>query len=95
MITAFKTYLVNHTRHDFSDKDLEGLLVWKCLAPPALQKLVRLPGNLWTRLGSIARLKYDLMFSKAEPRVSDEELSKAEAAVEELLKRLFKLDLDA
>ncbi|SDQ28036.1 ATP-binding protein [Brevundimonas sp. 374] len=95
MIAAFKAYLVNHTRHDFSDKELHGLLVWKRSAPATLQATIKLPSDLWTRLGSIARLKYDLMFSKAEPRVSDKELSEAEAAVEELLKRLFKLDLDA
>lgn len=94
MIAAFKAYLVNHPKQDLSDRELMGLLIWKRRVPPTLQELVKLPVGLWSSLGEIARLKHDLTFSKAEPRVTDLELAEAEKAVEALLKRLFKLELD-
>lgn len=94
-IAALKAYLVHHADQDISDRDIEKLLHWKRVAPSELRELIILPDDIWSRLESMSKLRHDLTFSKAEPRVTDGELFQAEEVVEGLLRQLFGLQLHA
>jgi hypothetical protein len=93
LTSALKEYLVNETSEDLSDHDLKRLLERGSSAKDALKDLVPLPAKTWEQLARFSKMKTNLLYGKATPKVSDEELTDFNLLVEDILSRLFELKL--
>lgn len=91
---ALKTYLVRETDAQLSDQEIKKLLT----APKATSKLRQLVPLSDKRWGEIANFRKELdaqTFGAAAPVIRDAEWAAAEALVQSVLKKLFKIETDA
>lgn len=92
---ALKEYIVNEVDIELSSLELSELMNRDRAVSAELRGHIPLPGALWDRVSRIGRLKYDLTFSRAAPRITDEQLAEADMVVSEVLAKLFDLKLQA
>jgi hypothetical protein len=95
LTAAFKEYLVNESGEELSDRDLEGLLQRRRGASDNLKGRIVLTAGLWAAVDRFSKMKTDLTYGRATPRVGDAELGEFEAVVTEVLSSLFAVALDA
>lgn len=95
LTAAFKEYLVNETDEEFSGRELENLLQRRRGVPEDLKRHIALPTDLWARVDRFSKMKTDLTYGRATPRVGDAELGEFEAVVTAVLTNLFAVALDA
>jgi hypothetical protein len=87
--------LVNESGEELSDRDLEGLLQRRRGASDNLKGRIVLTAGLWAAVDRFSKMKTDLTYGRATPRVGDAELGEFEAVVTEVLSSLFAVALDA
>lgn len=95
LTSAFKEYLVNERDEELSDRELETLLQRRRSASDELKGLIPLSADLWARVDRFSRMKTDLTYGRATPKLEDSTLSDFEGVVNTVLKSLFAVALDA
>ncbi|TDV65737.1 ATP-binding protein [Pseudomonas sp. LP_7_YM] len=95
LISALKTYLVNESNTENSESDLKALLHLTPKISDLLKQQIALPKELWLQIENISRRREDLMYGRATPTITESELEDANVLVQTVLKRLFRIDLEA
>lgn len=95
LTSAFRTYLFNETETELSDSDMKTLIRRAPRVSAGLKAAIALPDDLWIDIENLARRREDMTYSRAEPSITALELVEAELLVQAVLKRLFKIELDA
>lgn len=95
LTAAFKEYLVNESDEDLSDRDIEDLLQRRRGASEDLKRRIALPEGVWAGVDRFSRLKTDLTYGRAAPKVGDGDLDAFETVVNAVLGQLFAVALDA
>lgn len=95
LTATFKEYLVNESPEELSDRELEALLQRRRGASDDLKGRIALTAGLWAGIDRFSKMKTDLTYGRATPRVGDAELSEFEAVVNAVLGQLFAVALDA
>jgi hypothetical protein len=95
LTSALKAYLVNEVDEEISGAQMRVRLLRTPRASPALKAQIPLPEIIWTKIENLARRLDDLTYGRAVPNVTDIELANAEKLIDGVLKRLFKIELDA
>jgi hypothetical protein len=95
LTSAFKEYLVNEKHIDCSDRELRLLLRRAPKVSDKLKLEVPLSEVVWAQIENIARRREDLTYSRSTPTVSETELADLDKLVQIVLKRLFRIEMDA
>ena len=95
LTSAFKAFLVNEADAEISGKSLKTLLRLTPRISPQLKEKVSLSDVVWVEIENMARRREDLIYGRAVPTISDDELAVAEELVHLVLKQLFRIEIDA
>jgi hypothetical protein len=94
LTSALRAYLVNELEPGAKEKDLKALLRLVPRIQPGLKAMIPLSEDLWVGIENLARRRDDLTYGRAEPVITDADLSEAKDLVETILKKLHRIHLD-
>ncbi|MEB2604780.1 ATP-binding protein [Burkholderia cenocepacia] len=94
LTSAFREYLINEKCLNCSDRELRSLLRRTPKVSDGLKNIIQLSDIEWTQIENAARQRENLTYSRATPTINETEFIEFEKLVQNILKRLFRIETD-
>ncbi|MBU2541736.1 MAG: ATP-binding protein [Candidatus Omnitrophica bacterium] len=90
---AFKEYLVNESRHHYTDRELLDLFNARHKVEKEIKKYVKISEKLWKKINHYYGLRCKLIHERATVGIDERQIEDYQETVQKVLKKLFKLQL--